>query len=102
MATPYAYPSNITGIMDLFHYVDYLVSGFLGVAILIIIGMVSFLSTKIYSYEKALGFSSFLILLTAILLRFMDLINNGVLIFCIILFFGAVIALYREREIERG
>jgi len=101
-ATPFPYPIGINNLMDLISYTNSLVSGTLGIGLLIIIGMVSFLSTKTYSYEKAMGFSGFLVLLSSIILRFANLINDATLIVCIALFVGSLILLFREREIETG
>jgi len=105
MAVPFPYPdNNITGIVTFLQHVNSMTvvggTSFLGVGILIIIGFVSFLSTKAYSSDKALGFAGFLTLISAILLRFMELINDSVLIITVIIFIASVIFLMRERGIE--
>jgi len=104
MASPFEYPSNITGLVDFFNYVNTLTTigetGFLGVAILVVIGLVAFLSTKHYSFERAFGFSGFLLVISAIFLRFLNLINDWILAFSIFLFVGALITLIRERSVE--
>lgn len=104
MAT-FAYPDlNITGIVTFLQYVNSLTvvggTGFLGVGMLIIIGFVSFLATKAYSFERALGFSAFLTLISAIFLRFLELINDVVLFLVIVLFICSIILLMRERNVE--
>ena len=100
MAVPFSYPSNMSGLVSFFNYVDTLVGGFLGSAILIMIGLVAFLSTKHYSFERAFGFSSFLVMISAVLLRFLSLINDWILAFTIFLFVGALLTLMRERGVE--
>lgn len=101
MAVPFDYPdNNITGIVDFLKYTNTLADGWLGAAILIIVGMVSFLATKSYTSERALGFASFLTLISAIFLRFLDLINDWILAFTIIFFIGSVLFLMRERDVE--
>jgi len=67
---------------------------------LIIIGFVSFLATKAYSFERALGFSAFLTLVSALFLRFLELINDAILLIVIVIFIGSVILLMRERGVE--
>lgn len=102
MAYIFPLPSNdITGILTFLQYVNTLVEGFLGVAFLIMVGMVSFLSTKVYTYERALAFSAFLTMICAILLRFIGLVNDYTMAFCIIIFIGALLLLMRERGAEK-
>lgn len=100
-AIPFSYPpENMTGIVPFISYVNTLVDGFLGVAILIIVGFIAFLSTKGYSTDRALGYSTFLLLITSLFLRFLSLINDAVLLIVIVLFIIAVIFLMRERNVE--
>ena len=94
-------PENMTGIIDFLTYTNYLTDGFLGAGFLIIIFMVSFLSTKTFTYERAFAFSSFLTMISAILLRFMSLINDWILSLTVILLVFSVILLMRERSVER-
>ena len=105
MAAPFPYPSNdIEGVVTFIQYVNSLTviggTGFLGAGMLIIIGFVSFLATKAYSFERALGFSAFLTLISAIFLRFLDLINDAILFLVVVIFIGSVILLVRERNVE--
>jgi len=101
MATPFPYPGeSILGIVSFLQYVNELCQGYLGVGILIIIGFVGFLTTKNYTTDRALSFSTFLTLISAILLRFLSLINDSVLLIVIIIFIISVIYLIRERNVE--
>lgn len=105
MDIPFDYPSNnITGIVTFLQYVNTLTeigeTGFLGAGILIMVGFVSFLATKAYSFDRALGFSSFLTLITAIFLRFLNLINDVILFLVIVIFIASVVLLIRERNVE--
>jgi len=103
MPIPFEYPAserNITSLVQLMSYTNELVDGWLGAIILLVIGMVAFLSTKSYSYERAFGFSAFLVVICAILLRFMDLINDAVLLVSIVALIGAILILMKERSVE--
>ena len=93
-------PENMTGIFGLFSHANTLTEGFLGTGILIAVAVVAFLTTKMFSTEKAFGFAGFLSLLVAILLRFMDLISDTVLYITIIAFVGILVWLYSMREQE--
>ena len=98
------YPGeNVTGIVELIQYVNEITNvggiGFFGVGILIMVGFVSFLASKSYPFAPAFGFSAFLTMITAIFLRFMDLINDSVLFIIVVLF---VIALVMLLTGERG
>lgn len=77
-------------------------TGIFGIAILIVVAFVTFLSTKGYSYDRALGFTGFLCLIVAILLRFLNLINDAVMIITLVLFVGVIIVLMFERNREVG
>ena len=96
----FADPENITGIVGFIRYTDSLTGGWLGAAMLIIIGMVSFLSTKGYSSDRAFGFSGFLVLVSALFLRFLNLINDYVFFIAIIFFVVSLIFLLKERSGE--
>jgi len=101
MAQPFPMPSdNMTSIFDLFSHANTLTDGFLGVGILIVVAVVAFITTKMFSTEKSFGFAGFLSILVAILLRFMDLINDTVLYITIIAFVGILVWLYTMREQE--
>ena len=100
MALPFAEPTTIINFKDFLVYTNYLVNGMLGVGILLFIGAVAYLTNKSYSYERAIGFSAFLTLISAILLRFLSLINDTVMFVCIALFVGSLIILFKERESE--
>ncbi len=98
---PFNYPpENMTGIVPFFTYVNTLVNGFLGVAILIMVGFIAFFSTKSYSTDRALGFATFLTMLVGLFLRFLSLINDAVLLIVIVLFIASLIFLIRERNVE--
>jgi uncharacterized membrane protein len=101
-------PDNMTGVFDLVNHAANLINsspvfpGFFGVGILILIAVVSFIISKTFSSEKALTFSGFLTLLSAILLRFMGLISDGVLYTVVIFFTVIVIWLWKTRQEEVG
>lgn len=98
----FAYPSNMTSVVDLLRYSDGLTGGYFGVIILIMVAIVSFISSKSYSSEKAFGFSGFLTLLVAIILRFMNMISDTALYTVVALFVGVVIWMFVSRNQEAG
>ena len=97
------YPNeSMNGIIPLMLYTNELVNGFLGVGMLIMIGFVAFFSTKNFSTDRALGFASFLTVISAIFLRYLELINDSILFIVIVIFIGSVIFLIRERGTEES
>jgi hypothetical protein len=98
----FEYPGGMTSVIDLIKYADGLLGGFFGVGLLIVIGVVAFISSKSYSSEKALGFAGFLTLLSAIILRFMVLIDDIVLYFVVVMFVGIIIWMSVSRNQEIG
>jgi hypothetical protein len=101
-------PSNISGFTDLINHAANLVNtnapigGFFGTGILIVIATVSFISVKLFSSEKAFAFAGFLTLLSAIILRFMNLIGDAVMYFVVICFTGIIIWLWFSRQQDVG
>jgi hypothetical protein len=101
-------PNNITGISDLINHASNLVntnspiSGFFGIGILIVIAVVSFISAKTFSSEKAFAFSGFLTVISAIILRFMGLISDGIMYVAVIAFTSIVIWLWASRQQDIG
>lgn len=108
MAQPFASPdNNITSIYELVKYGNGLTggdnaTGMFGVAILIIVGFVSLLSTKRFPIDKSLGFTGFLCLIIAIFLRFLNLINDTIMVIVLVIFVGIVIFIMMERNREVG
>ena len=101
MSVPFPYPpENMTSVFDLMSHANTLTDGFLGTGILIVVAVISFIATKMFSTDKALGFAGFLSLMVAILLRFMNLINDMVLYITIVLVAGVFIWIYSMREQE--
>lgn len=102
MALPFEWPSNnITGFVDFVNYVNHeMTSGFLGIAWLVAIFMVAFLSTSRYSVDRALGFSSFITMVSAIFLRTLGMINNTVLFITVVAMVGSILFLWKSRSEE--
>ena len=90
--------NNITGIVSFFKYTNNLTEGLLGAVVLIIIGMTAFLSSKSYSTENSLAFSAFLVFISALLLRFMVIINDTIFFLVIVYVIGSLIYLYKVRS----
>ena len=109
MAQPFPTPDNnmSVGLVGLLQYANDLTkgdgeTGIFGIAILILVAFVTFLSTKGYSADRALGYTGFLCLVVAILLRFLSLINDTVMVIVLISFVGIIIFLMSERNKEIG
>lgn len=102
MALPYSYPYNVTSFLSLMHYANNAVDGMLGLGILIAMGIIIFLATKLYSYERALGLSAFITFIIALFFKFINLISDGILFGCIVYLIAGIIALWSEREKESG
>jgi Ca2+/Na+ antiporter len=109
MAPPFPdVPENITGLVDLIKHAANVVDtnspiqGLFGLGILIVIATVSFIGAKVFSSEKAFTFSGFLTLLSAILLRFMGFISDGIMYGVVILFTAVVIWLWSSRQQDVG
>jgi len=102
MVAPFKYPGNeISGFVSFLQYINTeLTNGYFGIGILIVIGFVSFLATKAYSTDRSLGFASFLTVISAVLLRFMSLINDTVLFIIAALFVISLVYLFKERNVE--
>ena len=93
-------PTNITGFVDFFNYINYVTEGMFGVFFLVAIAVVSFLVQKAYTTERALLSTMFLTTIIAVLMRFVDLISDGVLAFCVLVLGFAVIYAFMERSNE--
>ena len=91
---------NMTGIVGFLQYTNDITQGMLGLVFLIIVGLVSFLSTKAFSVDRSLAFSTFFTSILGFYLRFLGLVGDGVLVFCISMFAIAVVMLFRERDVE--
>ena len=104
MATPFTYPNTsiVTNLMEFISYTnEELLGGWLGAGILIIVGFITFLAGKTFgSYERAFGSSTFLVLITAVFLRFLGWINDTIFYLSIVIFIIALIMLIRERNVE--
>jgi len=72
----YLEPNNITTMSGLIRHASYLTGEKLGISILGIIFIISFIGLKMYSAERAFATSLFITTTLGILLRFMGLIND--------------------------
>jgi len=100
ISVPFPYPGDMNSTIDFLSLASTYTRGFLGTGILIIIGFVSFFSTKSYSTDKAFGFAAFITLLSAIFLRFLNMISDGILFLSISMFIFAIVFLIRQRSVE--
>lgn len=89
-----AYPiPNITGLTDLFSYVNSVSNGIWGYGILIAIFFIVFLNLSFAENTKAFSVASWITMLASIFLRLMGLIPTFVLFICIFLAIIGIIAL---------
>ena len=77
-----------------------LVTAAVSAAIIIVVGAITFLSTRSKNVAASLTFTSFICFFVGLLLRFMNLVNDAVLTFLGIGLAGSVILLIRERNVE--
>lgn len=95
---------NVSGLHGVLQYVNDVTTlgpvGLFGISILVMVGLISFLATKSFSFDRAFVYSTFFSLIVGIFLRFLELIPDGVLAFVLVLFIIAVIILFRERDAE--
>lgn len=96
--------TNVTDIAGMFSYLDTALTSsgvrIFGIGILILIFFVTFLSARRVTAEKSLIFSSFLTMISAIILRTMELISDGTMFTCVIIFVGAFVYMLLERDSE--
>lgn len=97
---PFPYPGDMNNTIDLLNLVNVYTQNQLGTGILIIIGFVAFFSTKSFSTDRAFGFAAFMTLLSAIFLKFLDMISDMILFLAIAMFVLAIVFLIRERSVE--
>lgn len=96
--------TNVTDLVGMFEYLDVALTSsglrLFGIGILILIFFVSFLASKVVSTERSLVFSSFLTMISAIILRTMSLITDTTLFVSVILFVVSFVYLLIERDNE--
>ncbi len=97
---PYPYPSgtNMTGIVSIMNYVNVVTKGYFGFGVLIAISLITFLTTMTYSYQKALGVSSFVTFLVALLFMSLNLINGLVFFGSVVFLLMGLMSLYGENN----
>ena len=68
---------NLSSFFGLLQYANILTDGLLGVGLLFIVGMVSFMSSKSESYERAMAYSMFFTTIIGFLFRLINLIIHA-------------------------
>ena len=91
-------PTNVTGIYGLFQHANNLTGGILGLIFCVMIFLISFISTKQYTWQRSMAFSSFLTFIVAMLLRFMSMINDAIFFGVIALLVISMILLWWDKE----
>jgi len=99
VAVPFEYPSeNISGMFGLVQHVNNITSGTFGIVLLLIVFVLSFITTRSVSPSRSIGFSVFITFLSAILIRYMGLINDGILYIAIVLLVGCGIWIWYSKS----
>ena len=96
------YTNDTESFLDIIMLIDDISGNKLGLAMIIIVGFVTFLSMSNYSADRALGATSLVLLMVSIFLRFLNLINDSLFYITIIIYIGAIIWMIKERSDERG
>lgn len=76
----YTLPSNYTNVPSLLSAVDTMVGGYFGACVVLMIFLITFLSLKGYSSEKAFTTACYVTLFSAILLSIMGVIDAGLML----------------------
>ncbi len=84
-------PTNLTLIPQLFVSADGFVSGLLGLSILLIVGFGTLFLTSRFNSGDSLISTSFIVMLTAILLKYLNLLSDFLVFISIVLFVGSLI-----------
>lgn len=93
--TIFAPPSNVTGIVDVFSYGNTVTGGLFGIALLLIVFVVSFVALKVYPTEKAMAASSFTTALTSYMLSAVSLVPNYAVLITTIMVIASVFLLWK-------
>ena len=105
MAAPFLYPGNMTSMLEFIQYANQVITiggqGLIGLGILIVIGVTSVLIANGLTY-KTMAFSGFMVLISAIFLRFLELVSNEIMYISIIIVTITTIILFAERNREAG
>ena len=102
MAVLYPYPDNMTNITGLFYYADIGTGGLLGLGLLVIVGVTTFLASyaKGNDWGDCFAFASFLSFLVALGLRWLQLINDVVFFTTAIIVVASIVVLLVKRGKE--
>jgi len=76
--------------------------GILGIGLLLVVGLVSFLTFKGFRYEKAMITSAMITWIISLLILKMGWINNTVFVICCIYVVVALYYLYKESSAEEA
>ena len=82
--------TNITQVTDVFIAADGFGGGLLGIAILLIVGLGSLFLMSNFNTKDAMISSSFVTMVIALFLKYLNLLGDGPLLFSIALFFVAL------------
>ena len=89
----YAYPSNITNLVDMAKWTNVVTVGFFWPLILLGLFCILFFSFKSYSTERALATSSFITMIIAIMLGIIGLVSSYIVVLTIVIAGISVIVL---------
>lgn len=95
MAAPYPNP-NVTGYVELLQYTNTVTNNLFGLGLLLMIFIVSFLSLKIYTTERAFATASFITAMSSYFLAILGLIATIIVVVPTIMALISIIILIKE------
>jgi len=93
-------PQNLTNFYTMLKYGNEVTNNWLGTLIVVTVGLITFISLKNYSTEKAFAAMTFVILIVAVLLRPLDLITDFVFYIVIVVVALSIVSLLIKRKVS--
>ena len=94
----FSWPSNVTSLVDLIYHVNDITNSYFGIVMLLVVFIISYISAKAASSEKALMYSAFLTFITALFLTFAELLTSTALYISIIILVGVIVYAFFLRQ----
>jgi len=97
--TPTIESGNLMGsfIDGVANFLDVGAGSMMGIGFILVIGMVSFIASKEFSYDRALGVSGFITLIAGFIILRLGWISNQIFILVVIYFIVGLYYLVKER-----
>lgn len=94
MTYPNPSEQNITTLFDLVKYANNVTNNYLGIGIVILTFIISFISMKVWPTAKAFAASMFITAILTVFLRILGLVGDWIMIIVLLGLCGSIIALY--------